>query len=473
VRSLPIRFRVTAAFAVTMALGLAVVGLVIYLRVGADLRSTLDRDLRLRAQALTAAVGQPGPTFAQAAAGRTVAGDDSYAEVLTSNGRVVRATAALHNHPVLTPSEARRAGRRPFFAERPPLGPLDRSRLLATPVLAHGRRLVLVVGTKNSAETLTSLRDELAIGGFLALAIAALAGYALAGMSLRPVEAMRRRAAAISAHTSGERLPVGKTSDELQQLARTLNQMLDRLEHALERERGFVADAGHELRTPLALLRTELELALRHGETIDELRDAIRSATEESDRLAQLAEDLLLVAQTDQGTLPLKRETLPASELLETTAARYRWRADDASLHLATDAPPDLTLDGDRIRLEQALGNLVDNAIRHANHTVNLNAQTNDGSVELHVEDDGAGFPTSFIDHAFERFSRADTARGRGGIGLGLSIVEAIAHAHGGRARAQNRPGGGADVWITLQQQTDQPQPRTTPPLARSIAPSR
>src|SRR5439155_5243835 len=215
---------------------------------------------------------------------------------------------------------------------------------------------------------------------------------------------MRRSAAAISAHTNGERLPLGKTSDELQQLDRTLNQMLDRLEHALERERGFVADAGHELRTPLALLRTELELALRHGETIDELRDAIRSATEESDRLAQLAEDLLLVAQTDQGTLPLKRETLPASELLKTTAARYRWRADDASLQFETDAPPDLILNGDRIRLEQALGNLVDNAIRHANHTVKLSARTNDGTVELHVHDDGAGFPTSFIDHAFERF---------------------------------------------------------------------
>ena len=457
-RSLPIRLRVTAAFTITMAVALAVVGCVIYLRVGSDLRSTLDRDLRLRAQALTAVVGQPGPVFAQAAAGRTVAGDDSYAEVLTNDGRVVKATAALHDHPALTPLEARRASRRPFFAERPPLGPLDQSRLLATPVPANGQRLVLIVGTKNNAETLASLRDELAIGGFLALAIAALTGYALAGMSLRPVEAMRRRAAAISAHTNGERLPIGKTNDELQQLARTLNQMLDRLEHALERERGFVADAGHELRTPLALLRTELELALRHGETIDELRDAIRSATEESDRLAQLAEDLLLVAQTEQGTLPLKLEALPASELLETIAARYRWRADDASLQLNIDAPSDLILNGDRIRLEQALGNLVDNALRHANHTINLGARSNNGSVELHVQDDGAGFPSQFIDHAFERFSRADTARSRGGIGLGLSIVEAIAHAHHGHAHAENPPTGGTDVWIAIKK----PEPAAT-----------
>jgi two-component system, OmpR family, sensor kinase len=166
--------------------------------------------------------------------------------------------------------------------------------------------------------------------------------------------------------------------------------------------------------------------------TFKELREAIRSATEESDRLAQLAEDLLLVAQTDQGRLPLNIERLPARQLLDTIAARYRWRAEDASLQLITETPPGLSLDGDRIRLEQALGNLVDNAIRHADHTVSLSARGNHGTIELHVQDDGTGFAPTFIDHAFERFSRADTARGRGGIGLGLSIVQAIAHAHGG-----------------------------------------
>jgi two-component system, OmpR family, sensor kinase len=449
-RPVPIRLRVTAAFAVTMAAALAVAGSLIYVRVGSDLRSGLDRDLRLRAQALTSVVGEPGPAFARAAAGRFVAGDDSYAEVLDAHGRVLKASVGLRHRAVLAPAESRRSSRTAFFAERPPLGPLDRSRLLATPVSSHGRRLVLVVGAKNSAETLASLRNQLAIGGSLALLLAALAGYALAGMSLRPVEAMRRRAGAISAETSGERLPVTRTGDELEQLATTLNQMLNRLDQALERERSFVADAGHELRTPLALLRTELELALRHGETKDELREAIRSATEETDRLARLAEDLLLVAQTEQGTLPLQIETVLAAALLETVSSRYGWRADDAGLHLDIDAPAELALSGDRIRLEQALGNLVDNAIRHANHTVTLSADSGDGTIELHVRDDGAGFPSAFLERAFERFSRPDDARGRGGIGLGLSIVEAIARAHGGHAHARNLDGGGADVWITL-----------------------
>jgi signal transduction histidine kinase len=284
---------------------------------------------------------------------------------------------------------------------------------------------------------------------------------------------MRRRAQAISADTSGERLPVARSGDELEQLATTLNEMLDRLDQALARERSFVADAGHELRTPLALLRTELELALRHGETLDELREAIRSAGEETDRLSQLAEDLLLVARTQQGTLPLQLEPLSAAALLETVASRYAWRADDHALQLTIEAPAELTLDADRIRLEQALGNLIDNALRHANHTITLEAQPgSNGTVELHVRDDGPGFPPDFINHAFERFSRADHARGRGGLGLGLSIVDAIAHAHHGHAHATNQPGQGADVWITLPQRNRHEQ-HMTPPLAAGSAPAR
>src|SRR5207253_5266995 len=131
--------------------------------------------------------------------------------------------------------------------------------------------------------------------------LATLAGYLLAGLALRPVESMRRRAAAISAETPGERLPVPGSRDELERLGATLNEMLERLEDALEREREFVADAGHELRTPLALLRTELELALRQARTADELRAAVRRSSHEADRLAQLAEDLLLIARTEHA----------------------------------------------------------------------------------------------------------------------------------------------------------------------------
>jgi heavy metal sensor kinase len=471
-RAVPIRLRVTAAFVVTMAAGLAIVGWLIYIRVGSDLSSSLDRDLRLRAQALSALVDQPGSSLPQPSDG--VETDDSYAELLDPDGSILKATPGLRHRAVLDAGELRRARRGTFFAERGPIGTFDPSRLLATPITRPDGRVVLVVGAsvKNRQESLASLRNELLIIGPLALALAALTGYALAGMSLRPVESMRRRAAAISAETSDERLPVAHTGDELEQLGLTLNQMLDRLELALQRERSFVADAGHELRTPLALLRTELELALRHGETVEDLREAIQSAGEETDRLAQLAEDLLLVARTDKGTLPLQLETLSAASLLETIASRYAWRAEDHGLQLTTDAPAHLTLEADRIRLEQALGNLVDNALRHSSKTITLTAQAGNETVELHVRDDGPGFPPAFLEHAFERFSRADQARSRGGLGLGLSIVDAIAHAHDGHAQARNRPEGGADLWITLRQ-PDAPGRREAPTLATSSTPDR
>jgi signal transduction histidine kinase len=269
--------------------------------------------------------------------------------------------------------------------------------------------------------------------------------------ALRPVEAMRRRAAAISGNRTGERLPVPQSADELARLGETLNQMLDRLETALVRERTFVADASHELRTPLAILKTEIDLALRRGRSPEELRAALESAGEETDRLVRLAEDLLVIARVDQGRLPLRPEELDVTELLVTVAARFGVQAEPAR---------GVTVRGDRARLEQALGNLVDNAQRHGRGEVRLSATARAGTVELHVIDEGDGLPPDFAPHAFERFTRADGARGRGGAGLGLAIVAAIANSHGGSAHAN-----GGDVWIQLPDLNDTSVLRSSPPL--------
>jgi signal transduction histidine kinase len=255
---------------------------------------------------------------------------------------------------------------------------------------------------------------------------------------------MRRRAAAVSAETPGERLPVPATGDELERLGTTLNEMLERLEAGLERERGFVADAGHELRTPLAALRTELELALRHGGSAEELREAVGRSAEEVDRLTQLAEDLLLIARSDRGGLPLQIEAVDVDELFAGVVRRLEWRAQAEGKQI-TAARARAVVRGDRVRLEQALVNLVDNALRYGGPAVTISLAARDASVELHVTDDGPGFPGVFVGRAFERFSRADTARGRSGAGLGLAIVRTIAEAHGGSAHA-----AGADVWLSL-----------------------
>ena len=452
-RAIPIRLQVTAAFAAAMAVVLTLVGWLLYARVGSHLASSLDRDLRLRAQDLAALVDEPDASLARAGGGRFVERGEAYAELLDESGRVLVATPQLRSQPLLTPAELLRARRATIMANRETVPGMDEdSRLLATPIVRRGQRLVLLVGAsrKDNEEPLTTLRVELFVAGPIALLLASLAGYGLAGMALRPVESMRRRAARISADTTGERLPVSATGDELQRLGETLNAMLGRLEAGLERERNFVADAGHELRTPLALLRTELELALHEGETAEELREAVRSASDEAERLARLAEDLLVVARSDQGRLSLRVETIRAAALLETVVTRFSWRADETGRELVVEAPSDLTVRGDRLRLEQALGNLVDNAIRHGAGVVRLSGSALDGDVELHVADEGPGFPEAFLEHAFERFSRADEARARGGAGLGLSIVRSIARAHEGDAHATNRDVGGADVWLVL-----------------------
>jgi signal transduction histidine kinase len=227
--------------------------------------------------------------------------------------------------------------------------------------------------------------------------------------------------------------------------------MLGRLEAALDRERRFVDDASHELRTPLALHKTELELALRYGAGESELRGAIGSAIEEIDRLIQLAEDLLVVARSEKGRLALNLEPVSVRALLDTVRERFQARAAKLNRSLVVDSVDDLVLEGDRLRLEQALTSIVDNALRYGEGEVRMWVRERDGQIALHVSDRGPGFPADFIERAFERFSRADAARSRGGSGLGLAIVETIAQAHRGRVGAANVPEGGADVWIEIE----------------------
>jgi signal transduction histidine kinase len=235
----------------------------------------------------------------------------------------------------------------------------------------------------------------------------------------------------------------------VRELGDTLNEMLERIEATMRRERRFIADASHEIRAPLSLLRTELELARWPDRTREQLEQALQSAGDETDRLTQLAEDLLVLARSDDGKLPVRHEQLSAHDLLADAALRFQARAEALGRAIVVDGS-DVALIGDRLRLEQALGNLIDNALRHGTGTVRLFAAGRDGEIELHVCDDGTGFAAGFLSHAFERFTRADEARSRGGTGLGLAIVDVIAQAHGGRARAGNRVPHGADVWIAL-----------------------
>lgn len=435
---LPLRVRLALVFSLALALVLAGAGWFAYDRVGDDLARSLDQQLRGRAQDLSALVRRGGSL--RTTDGNLVERGESFAQLLSPDGRVVDATQPLGRKSLLDAEELARAQQGAIFFDRPSVPGLDEpARMIALPL----ERRVLVAGAtrENRAETLSSLRDAFLIGGPVALLLATFAGYLLAGAALRPIEAMRRRAAAISSASLGERLPVPDTSDEVARLGETLNEMLDRIERGLERERRFAADASHQLRTPLALLTTELELALRRARSAEELRAALESASLSTARLSLLTDDLLLLARADEGQIALKAEETDIADVVNQVAERYGVRA---------DAEP-LVVDADPLRLEQALSNMVDNALRHGAGDVHVTARSRNGTVELHVIDDGPGFPADLIARAFERFSRADPAAADGS-GLGLAIVETIARAHGGSARVANRPGGGADVSLSLPQ---------------------
>jgi two-component system OmpR family sensor kinase len=456
VSRLPIRLRLTLSFAVGMAVVLTAAGLFIYVRVGGALLSSVDQRLRVQAQEVNGRVEKGRSLF-----DRDTADGPSVAQLVNGRGVVVQSIPRALRPIIEGESLSRTVGGGSVWRSGSIAGLANDWRILAVPARVGGGAGALVVAQslEPREEALQRLVREFMLGGAAALLLAILAGYAVAVAALRPVEAMRSRAAAIGAATPEKRLPVPPSGDELSRLAETLNDMLGRLQAALEHERRFVDDASHELRTPLALLKTELEIALRQPRSRGELEDALRSAADETDRLTRLAEDLLLVARADEGRLPIRLERVSARLLLTDVAARFEARAGEHGRSIAVADGPDAAVEADLMRLEQALGNLVDNALLHGDGVVTLSARAAGENVELHVTDEGPGFPAGFVDRAFDRFSRADEARGRGGTGLGLAIVELIARAHGGSAAVTTRPDGCADAWIALPSSSSAPEP--------------
>lgn len=450
---LPIRARLTVAFALAMAAMLAATGAFLYARLGSSLNETINESLQARAADVGALVAR-GDADLSGLRGRALGDpDESVTQVLDRSGGIVYATPELRGRPLLDVDERERAGRGALSLERAHVpGLTARWRLLATPVESRSGELVLVVGAslEERDEALRGFLRELMLVGPVALGLASLLGYGIATAALRPVESMRAEADAISGVEQGRRLPLPRSRDEISRLGETLNAMLGRLEATIERERSFVANASHELRTPLSLLKTELELALRRPRTQAELEEALSSAAAETDRLVQLAEDLLVLARSDQGRLPLSPAPVSAGEIATRVAERFAGRVEAANRTIEVEVPPELGVMADAPRLEQVLGNLVDNALRHGRGTIRLSGLERDGHVELHVVDEGEGFPPEFLPRAFDRFTRADEARGRGGTGLGLAIARVIAAAHGGSAHVANRDAGGADAWIRI-----------------------
>jgi len=448
---MPIRLRLALVFAGCMALLLGAAGLFLYLRLGAELQQSTDAALRSEASVIAAGLGQGGSNFGDQ--GPPVRGLETFAQVLGPGGKVVDSSQAIGTSPLVSP-QVLASLRGPAYFDRTVAGVEGMSRLLVVPAGEGGQPMHIVVGSSlaGSKQVLSRFLALLLIGGPVALGLASWAGWLLAGAALRPVERVRREAAAVSVSDLGRRLPVPPAGDELARLVVTLNEMLARLESSFERERRFVDDASHELRTPLTIMKAELDLALSRARTPAETDAALRSASIETDRLAALAEDLLVYSRTVGGRVPVDRAAERLDEIARASCDAHQRLADRSGVALRLDAA-EVTAAVDGMRIRQALDNLLDNALRHApGGSVEVRV-TADGLVaHLVVEDDGSGFEPAVLDTVFDPFTRGSAERASlaPGAGLGLAIVRAVAITHGGSATACNRPEGGARITLDL-----------------------
>jgi signal transduction histidine kinase len=447
-----IRLRLAVVFAAASAVMFALGGWLFAATLSASLLGSVDSQLAAQlaraSRYLPASPAQPAqPAPASAAPGEYVV------QVIDSSGRVRGASADAGTVPLLGPADLARAGRGPILLTTSAEG--ERERVRAAPLAGHpGWVAVAAVSLEAVDSARSDVTRELLIAGAVFVAAAGLGAYGLARAALSPVERMRREVAALSDRDQAPGVQVPRTRDEIAALAATMNELLGRLHRALARQRALVADASHELRTPFAVLRGELELAGRPGRSREELAAAVQRSSEEAARLARITEQLLFLARSDEDRVPPHAENTDIGALLTRSAEHASARAATAGVSCQVEAPAGLAarLDPDRIR--EAVDNLVDNALRFApaGTPIVIAARADGTDLVIEVRDRGLGFPAEFLPRAFERFARPDSGRARseGGAGLGLAIVSAIARAHGGRATARNQPEGGAVVALEL-----------------------
>jgi signal transduction histidine kinase len=445
-RTVPLRVRVTLASAASIALILAALSFFVYARLQAELVRSADSALRTRAEVIASGIGRAGSTGFDTPDSWT----GGLTQILTPAGQV-RISRGLAG-PTLS-AAALRAIHEPQFVSIPAAPGRAAVRAFVLPT-TEGQPLFVVVGSAMTevSQTLASLRLLLEMAGPAALALACLAAWVLAGAALRPVERMRREAAAISVSQPSRRLPVPATKDEIARLGRTLNSLLDRLQDARDREQRVLDDASHELRTPLSILKAELDLTLSRPRELQELEVALRSASEETDRLARLAEDLLVLSRARAGGFRIHRMTTSLQDLVSRACAGHQARAQDRGVRIGWTAPA-VQIPVDPMRVRQALDNLLDNAIRYgpeAGGLIRVDATVSSEVATVRMENAGPGFGDGLLPRAFEAFVRGENdVASHSGAGLGLAIVLAVTRAHGGRAIAENVPGG-ARVTMTL-----------------------
>jgi len=341
---------------------------------------------------------------------------------------------------------------REFFSE-------GSRRFCVTRARHGGADYTVVFGMDETAvrERLFRLLGYFALFVPIVLLISWYVGFVFVRASLAPVETIRARAERLSRENLAERLPLPRTRGEFRELAVTFNDMLARLDRAFSQTQQFTANASHELRTPLANLRTEIELALEKGATAEEYQRLLASVVEEVSRMTHIVENLLLLAQLDRGTAPLRRERVDISGVAREAVDALQIMGETRGVKVREGVvAPDVAVTGDAVMLRRVVMNLLENGVKYNREggEVKCSVWRENGTARIEVADDGPGIPGEALPHLFERFFRVERAGARadgvGGTGLGLSICKSLVEAHGGRIDVRSREGVGTTFHVTL-----------------------
>ncbi|MDF1581455.1 MAG: heavy metal sensor histidine kinase [Desulfuromonadales bacterium] len=332
-------------------------------------------------------------------------------------------------------------------------------RLLTYPVLEKGQIVSLIqvaISLSEVNRAVHHLRLVLLTFSPLVLLGLSFGGWFLAGRALSPILRIAREAGHIDAENLTRRLPEGESNDELGQMVRSFNLMLGRLEESFQKIKQFSGDASHELRTPLTILKGETEVALRWAKSPDEYRNVLESNIEEINRMERILEDLLLLAKSEAGELPLQNAALSLSDLLQELYLQANFLGESRRikvlLHLDVDG--EVRIIGDELRLRQMFLNLIVNGIKYTPEggRVDIGLGLDDSNVVVSIKDNGIGIDKNHLPHIYDRFYRVDAARNRedGGTGLGLAIVRWVVDAHGGLINVVSKPGAGTIFTVKL-----------------------
>jgi heavy metal sensor kinase len=447
----------TVWYGLFLALTLIALGAFLVLELRSDLRSTIDREVRTSSASIasTYATEGPGGFHEISAASLVRSGSDS--QVLGARGRVLMSYGGDLAQDSFIPAAALRA----VLDGRPQLFDVDLGdspqpyRVLATAVdRPTGTQVVAVAESlQGTDEAVRRVLILLLITAPVALGIVGFAGWWLVRNALIPVDRIRSKADEIGIDRLHERLSAPHSTDEIGQLASTLNAMLDRLEAGVAAKRQLIADASHELRAPLAAMRAELDVSITEPGRTEAERATLESVREEVVRMSRTVDNLLTLASADEGQLELLPRRIDLLQTIEEASRPLRALADANGIRLRIGGEP-YTVEADPQRLHQALTNLIENAIKFTPAGGEVTALTwrANGELGVTVTDTGPGIPPEARAHVFDRFYRADSSRSResGGSGLGLAICTEIAAAHGGTVRVESEIGSGSAFTLAL-----------------------